>query len=179
MVMVVVTMEKVLSYMVDFVLAFFRTFRRLHRHATQQEPVDMDVDMANLNADDPPPNVPREDVTEIMEELARLNQELARLQRELTHARGHQERLQGERDVAEDLLRGLNVEYEQCTAELERLRIGIRRHNEVCPNGGPIYMSRHGRRWHRTRGCEHLAHSQWNVVELGQCLTCTGDRLGV
>jgi DNA repair ATPase RecN len=179
-------MERILASLVDFLMAFVSTLRQLHVRAAHQEPVDMDVDVANLDADDLPQRVQQGEVTELMEELARSAMELAaaRNEREQAieqrdHAQWHCNRLQGEKDVAEQLLRELNTEYDMTVREVGRLREEIRRHNEVCPNEGPIFVSKAGRRWHRTRGCNALQNYPTNVDPLQQCAHCTGSRMNL
>jgi hypothetical protein len=166
---------------VEFLMGFTRTLLQLHSQRGRQGPLDMDVDESQLDADD---HRQGEDVTALTDELARSAQLLAdtraerdRAVEQTAHAEWHSNRLQGEKDVAEDLLRGLNVEFDRTVAEVGRLREEIRQHNEKCPNQGPTYISRAGRRWHFTRGCSALQSFPDNVEQVPHCALCTGMRM--
>ena len=180
MISVIVIMEKILYRMVDFLMGFTHALRHLMAGFRDPEPVAMDVDLAHFgDGGDPQQGV---DVTKIMTELAEQAQRLAMSRAELDdtrqardHALGHQERLQGELDRAREGLRDLRRDYDAVQRALVDLRTSVRRHQEKCPNGHGIFISKHGRRWHYTRGCEHFQFPE-NIVELQPCSTCTGSR---
>ena len=182
MVMTIVIMEKVLYGMVEFLLGFIQNFRRGGMEQHEPGPVDMDVDAAHLNVNEDVAMGQGVDVTEILTELAEQAQHLAMVRAELDetrqardHAVGHQDRLQGELDRAREGLRDLRRDYDATQRALVDLRTSVRRHQERCPNGHAIFISKHGRRWHFTRGGEHFQFPD-NIIELAPCSTCTGTR---
>ena len=184
MVFIIVVLEKILYGAVEFLMAFVQTWHYQARaRRGEDEPMDMDVDAAHLHAGEPPE--PRgHDVTEIMEQMAEQAQELAMLraqvrviQHERDVARGHNDRQAGELERAHEAIRDLRLEYDAVERTLYELRMSNRRHIEHCPNGGPIFISKHGRRWHYTQGCEHIQAR--DILEITPCLTCTGGRLAI
>ena len=123
-------------------------------------------------------------ITAMMEQLAEQAYQLELLrgqvrvvQQEREAATGHANRIQADLSRALEDYRDLNREYEIMERTLLDLRTSNRRHMEYCPNGGPVFISKHGRRWHYTQGCEHIQSRE--ILRIDPCSTCTGARLTI